>query len=183
MLNLNSWTPNTILSIKLKDNLFTLAQMRENHLMQFFNIQNNNGNWHDADLNLVEPLFCIYVAESRIKLLFDSIVTHTSIKPNGRPTPKWMLSAFPIIDSKYKCRVDLIELDDNYDSTESIVIRENLLPTKDTEELQRFELDGMWGNPQKLAKRLIHYFDNGFDWDETKSFIFGNDWPPPSPRQ
>jgi hypothetical protein len=183
MLKRVAWKPGEILSIGLRDDLFSLAQMRQNHLMQFFDVRSDTGNWRDIDLGRVQPLFCIYVASSRLKELFAAIIVDASVKPNLRPTPRLMLSADPVLDQKYKCTVDLVELGDSYDSVDAEIVEANLVPSSHGAELQQYELTGMWGSPEKLAMRLTRYFDTGVNWDDSKTFIFGSDLPPPLPKR
>ena len=72
---------NSIISIKIRDNLFSLAQARENHLYEFFDVKNETGHWSDVDLNNEKPLFCIFVASSKMKGTLlkpskNSIISH-----------------------------------------------------------------------------------------------------------
>ena len=180
MLKRVTWKLDGVLSVKLRDNLYTLAQMRENSLMQFFDIRSSDGQWHDLDLSAVEPLFCIYVAEARMKPILDAVVKESMVKPNLRAIPRRMLSSRPLVDSKYKSTVNLVELDDSYQILNAKLLKSNLVPSTDSADLQRYELAGMWGSPEQLATRLIRYFDSGVDWNDTKSYIFGDDLRPPS---
>jgi hypothetical protein len=155
--------------VKLREDLYTLAQMRVNHLMQFFDVRSRDGQWWDIDLNAAGPLFSIYVAENRMKPILEAFVTTPSVKPDKRPVPRIMLSAAPIVGSKYKYSVDLIELDDACVCWDVGAIKRDLAPATDADNLRRYELTGMWGDPDELAKRLTRYFDTGVDWHEQKS--------------
>ncbi|MGO1068514.1 hypothetical protein [Lysobacter sp. CA199] len=167
-----------VFSIKLREDLFTLAQVRENHLIQFFDIAGEDARWNGVDLNAADALFCIYVADQRIRSLIDAIVPAERVAPSARPTPRLMLSAFPIMDQKYKCSVDLIELSESYDSVDAAVLKADLTPDTDADTLLRHELAGMWGDPIKLGERLIRFFETRIDWDPSKTFIFGDDLKP-----
>lgn len=174
---------NAVLSLKLRDDLFTLAQTRENCLMEFFDIKNKDGHWSDLDLNKVDPLFCLYVADNRLKSLYDAIIPSRDVIPNQRPLPRLMLSAMPIMDEKYRCSVSLIELDEKFSSLDGRTLKENLVPPKDNADLYAYELAGMYGSADKMAKRLTRYFDTGVNWDDSKTFIFGADLPMPKPKK
>jgi hypothetical protein len=173
------WRRDAILSVKLRDNLYTLAQMRVNYLMQFFDVRSSDGQWRDIDLNVAPRLFCIYVAECWMRPILDSFVNTWSVKRDERPIPRLMLSGDPAFSSKYECYIDLVELDDNYEPWDAEVLKRRLTPITDADDLRRHELTRMWGNPDELARRLIRYFDTGVDWDESKSYIFGDDLQPP----
>lgn len=148
------WALDAVLSLKLRDDLFTLAQTRENCLMDFFDIQNKNGHWSDLDLKKVDPLFCLYVADNRLKSLYDAVVPSRDVMPNRRPLPRVMLSATPIMDEKYRCSVSLIELTESFESLGGRTFKEDLVPPKDNADLYAYELCGMWGSADKMAKRL-----------------------------
>jgi hypothetical protein len=80
---------------------------------------------------------------------------------------------------KYERTVHLVELDEAYEWWDDGVLKRNLTPATDADDLRKYELTGMWGDPDRLAKRLTRYFDTGVDWDKSKSYIFGEDWPAP----
>lgn len=164
---------NQVISLKLTDNLFTLAQMRVNSLVQFFNIKSNDGVWLDVNLNNVEPIFCIYLAENKMKSIINTV--ESSVIPSTLPIPRLMLKATPAINSRYKAYVDLIELDDTFSVVNAKVIKKDLTPDKDYQDLVKYELTSMLGNPDKLRLRLERFFDKGINWDDQKSFIFNGE--------
>ena len=51
-----SWINDSVISVQLREDLHTLAQMRSNHLMEFFDIR-GNGEWKEVDLTSVPVLF------------------------------------------------------------------------------------------------------------------------------
>lgn len=177
MLKKISWKENSILSIKLKDNLYTLAQMRCNHLMEFFDVSREDSLWSSMDLTNELVIFCVYVAESRIKPLFDRVLPSGSVIPNSRPVAKIMLSA--IIEEGGKYGADLVELDGSYDSVSPIIIKRDLDKNIDIDLIRSYELTGMVGSPEKLKARLIRYFESGVNWDDSKNFLFPGIQPPP----
>ena len=64
------WKKDKIISIKLSDNLFSLAQMASDlPLMQFFDIFNEEDTWEHVDLNTVPPLFLVPVGNIVIQEL------------------------------------------------------------------------------------------------------------------
>jgi hypothetical protein len=62
------WRNGNVLSIKLRDDLFTLAQVSVLPSLMFFDIANKDGVWQSLDLNNVDLLFCVAVATARISL-------------------------------------------------------------------------------------------------------------------
>lgn len=146
-----------VLNIKLRDDLFTLAQMRENNMIQFFDIARKDDSWSGVDLSAVEPLFCLFVADQRMRSLIEGVVPAAQVAPNARPTPRRMLSARPIMDQKYRCTVNLIELTETYEPLDALVLKADLQPDTDAETLLRHELAGMVSDPVKLGDRLIRF--------------------------
>lgn len=157
-----------MISIKLRSDLFTLAQMRDNNLMEFFDISRPADQWDGVDLNHVAVLFCNYVADGRIKSLFESFPSN--VVPNQRNVVKRMLSF--LVKGAGQYGVDLIELDDRYSSVEARVVQHDLSPVSDRQLILGHELAGMVGDPVKLHKRLLRYFETGQDVDDAKAFIF-----------
>jgi hypothetical protein len=84
MLKQVRWRRNAIVSVKLREDLYTLAQMQVNHFMQFFDVRSSDGQWRDIDLNAAPRLFCIYVAVDWIGPLFDAFVYTPSVKQDMR---------------------------------------------------------------------------------------------------
>lgn len=175
-----TWKEGAVLSVEVRPDLFTLAQMRPDPLMQFFDIRSKDGVWDGIDLNTVPPLFCIKVAEGRLKPLFVALVPVDNVKPNGRPVPVRMIDYRFGRDGDHEA--DLVELTDRYSGIGARVIKAGLTIEKDLELIYGHEYLGMFGDPEKLRGRLAKYFDAGVNWDESKAFIFKGIQPPP-PRQ
>jgi hypothetical protein len=177
------WRNDGVISIKLRSNFYTLMQMRVNMLCQLFDIKSPDGEWHDIDLDKVKPLFCIYLAPQKFKSLFVEKLDPKKVKPNHRPLPLRMLR---IDYLNTNAKVDLIELrtdgpkQSQYSSVGARIIKENLdiKNKKDLEIIYKHELSNMAGDPEKLRKRLINYFDSGINWDEQKKVVFKGIKPP-----
>ncbi len=56
MLKKITWQEGRILSLKLKDDLYTLVQMRENYYLQFFDLTNTQNTWTGVNLEKVDLL-------------------------------------------------------------------------------------------------------------------------------
>ncbi len=175
------WTDDAVLSIRLKDDLYTLAQMRKNHIMQFFNIKRVDPNWSNVDLNSESPIFAIFVAENKLKPLFVEKMAMTAAVPSRAPIPRLMLSAV-IGAGTYGAK--LVELTPDYSSYGARIVKGDLSPKDDLELIHRYELAGMVGDPEKLKTRLLRFFETGVNWDDAKSFLFkGVKLPNPQPMQ
>ncbi|CAN7709485.1 hypothetical protein LJR290_005916 [Variovorax sp. LjRoot290] len=184
MLKRLSWQEDLVLSVKLADDLFTLAQMRVGSCMQFYDIRSADGQWLGVDLSRVPSLFCAKVAENRLKPLFVEKVDASRVQPDRRPMPTQMIDYQ--LSGDGDPRADLIELDakHRYSSVGARIIKSGLTIEQDLNVIRTHELVGMLGDPEKLRKRLLRYFETGVNWDDAKAFIFkGISPPPPAPRR
>jgi hypothetical protein len=175
-----TWHEDAVLSVRLRPDLYTLAQMRQNSLMQFFDLRSEDGSWADVDLTTVEPLFCVYVAERRLKPLLVAVVPPEDVQPNRRPTPTLMITYRFSGDGDHQA--DLIELTDGYTSIGAEVVQEGLSIEDDLDVVYGHEYVGMFGDPEKLRTRLVRWFDTGVNWDDSKVHVFKGIQPPPPVR-
>lgn len=170
MLRRITWVQDAVFSLKIRDDLFTLAQMRRNHIMQFFDVRSGTGAWADIDLNSVRSLFFIFVAENKLKPLIEEKIDASRVAPDRHPIPRLMLSA--VIGNEGNYGANLIELDDDYSTDGKRTIKANLSQSGDIDLIHRYEMAGMVGDPEKIKSRLIRFFDTGVNWDDAKSFLF-----------
>lgn len=170
MLKSVKWVEDSVLVVKLDETLFTLAQMRVNGLMEFFNIFSASDDWRGCDLNSADMLFCIFVAEKRLKSLFVRGLEKEEVVVNHRPIPKQMLSFEWLAEDTYTA--NLIELSDGYSSVGGRVIKSNLSVNSDLDIINSHEFCGVFGDPDKLRSRLKFFHDTGINWDEQKKFIY-----------
>ncbi len=174
MLKKITWQEGKVLSLKLRDNLYTLVQMRENYYLQFFDLTRTQDIWEGIDLETVNTLFFIFTSTKALKGLAISEPSLDNISTDGHSPEKKMLSA--IIGGNYGA--DLIELTDSFETLDAITLKSNLTVPDDLDTIYKYELSGMIGDPEKLRNRLINYFENGINWDKSKEFLFKGISPP-----
>ncbi|WP_122564015.1 hypothetical protein [Pseudomonas viridiflava] len=170
MLKSIKWVEGRVLVVKVDESLCTLAQMRKNGLMEFFNEFRSEDNWSGADLNKSEILFCIFVAEKQLKSIFLRILDDQEIVKNDRPIINRMLSFEWVSDGVYTA--NLIELSSACSSLGGQVIKHNLSDKKDIEFIMSHEFCGVVGEPKKITDRLRFFYNSGVNWDEQKKFIY-----------
>ncbi|WPN57895.1 hypothetical protein [Pseudomonas sp. P9_31] len=178
MLKKITWQDGTILSLKLRDDLYTLVQMREDYYLEFFDIKNSRDEWSDIDLGKTDILFFNFTATKALKTLAISAPPLEKVAADNRRPQRILLRA--IIGGNYGA--DLIELTDSLEDFDATVLKSNLTLENDLETIYRYELSGIIGDPEKLRNRLINYFDNGVNWDEAKAFLFKGISPPPAKK-
>ncbi|SUD78350.1 hypothetical protein [Pseudomonas putida] len=170
MLKSVKWVEDSVLVVKLDDALFTLAQMRVNGLMEFFDVFSADDDWRGCDLNNANLLFCIFVAEKRLKSLFVRVLAKDEVVVNHRPIVRQMLSFEWVAENTYTA--NLIELTDRYSSFGARVIKSDLSVSADLNIINSHEMCGVFGEPDKLKARLKFFHDTGIDWDEQKKIIY-----------
>lgn len=67
MLKNIEWADDDIYSLVLRAGLYTLAQMRKNYILQFFDIQRATDEWGGINLNDVPTLFFKFVAPKGLR--------------------------------------------------------------------------------------------------------------------
>jgi len=158
------------------DKLYSLAQMRDNHYLQFFDVSNDVGKWNDVDLNSVASLFCNFVAESKLKSLLVDVLSPEKVKPRLLPPPTVGL-AYDILGAGFP-NVALVEMGPEYDCTKFKIIKPRLNFNDDMSLILQHEFLGTFGDAEKLRSRLLRYFEKGINWDETKNYLFPGIAPP-----
>lgn len=164
------WCSGTVLSIKLRDDLFTLAQMREHNLMQFFAISKPDNVWAGTDLNAVPSLGMRFIAERNMKTLFVGKQTAATVTPTMQPIETRMLRHLVRPDGSFGA--DLIDTTPAADVVNATLLKADLDSKHDLAIIYQYELCGMLGDAEKLRKRLLRFFDTGINWDDAKSFLF-----------
>ncbi|WP_062387661.1 hypothetical protein [Pseudomonas abietaniphila] len=170
MLKSIKWVEDGILVIKVDESIYTLAQMRKNGLMEFFDAFREGDDWEGIDLNDRKILFCIFVAEKQLKSMFVRFLDGASVKKNQRPIIKEMLSFEWVSEGQYTA--NLIKLDEKFSSVGAAVIKSRLSVKEDIDIIVSHEFCGVCGDVRKLADRLRFYYREGINWDEQKKFIY-----------
>lgn len=167
-----TWKENALISLKLRDDLFTIAQMLRSPYLRFFKVCNRDGVWRNLDLNKVEILFCVLIGQVVLQQLCEGKVKDRSITPSILPFQKLWLNpyvnfdgGFPFIGAK------LIEVDPIKSYTRALTVKDWLSPKKDADLIKKCELVNMWG-ADDLRERLVRYFDTGVDRNEFKEKVF-----------
>jgi hypothetical protein len=170
MLKKLTWKDGAVFSLKLNDDLYSLCQMRNGSVMEFFARCAADDAWSNVDLNRERVLCQYFVAENRLKPLFAREIEASELAPNRRPANRLMLS--PIIEANDRYGANLVRLNDTFDILAKELVKGDLDKTSDWETICAHDLTGMQGSPDKLKARLTRYFETGIWWDEQKSFLF-----------
>lgn len=172
------WTEGTVLSIRIRDDLFALAQMRKNFLLEFFSVSSQNDEWRNVDLNFTTLMFTGFFATKFLKPVVSRIV-NDGVRINERSPERLMLSTS---FERNRIGVDLIRLSDEYSALPRDVVKSDLSPQQDLDLIQRYEFCGMQGDSEQLRQRLARFFETGVNWDDQKDVVFPGIRRPSSQR-
>lgn len=164
------WVDDAVFVVEVEKGVYTLAQMREHGLLEFFDVFRTVDEWDGVDLNDSSMLFCMWVARGPIKALFRRFLSAGEVKVNERPIRKKMLSFRWVSDGNYTA--DLIELTDRYSNIGATVLKSVLCPDQDLAIIEGHEFCGLHGDTVKLQQRLRLFYHTGINWDEAKKFTF-----------
>lgn len=178
------WKTGQHVVLQLRDDMFTIAQMRNRPVMRFFDIYSNEDSWDSPDLSQYRPLFQAFVG----KVVQQRLVTRKITIGTPCPTelPHYWIRPYTSLDGQYfKGGPDrlffggrLIDLGAGNDIcvTQAPVVKQGLSIEEDREAIERYELTNMWGN-HDLQDRLIRHFTSGVNRDDLKFEIFPDLWP------
>ena len=167
-----------VFGLQLAEDLFTVAQLRENTLMQCFSVRAAKPNFEGLDLGTVPVLFTVFANPKRFKPLITGALGPEIVTPNTRPVPRLMLS--PIIEPGPRYGADLVQLGDDLSAVTAAVVQADLTIADDLAALHTHELTGMIGDPTKLQARLLAWFQDGLNWDPAKEVLYPEITPPPA---
>jgi hypothetical protein len=164
------WAEDDVLVVRVDESVFTLAQLRKNCLMEFFDVFRSRDDWGGVDLSSAKILFSIFVADRPLKTIFARRLAEGEVARNTRPIIRNMLSFEWLATDTYTA--NLIELSDRYSNIDARVIKSHLDVEGDLDLIRSHEFCGMVGDPQKLLARLKFIHATGVNWDEQKKFIY-----------
>lgn len=181
------WKVGDVVSIKLREDLYTLGQMLTSPVMRFYDISNSNGVWDSVDLNITPSLFRVFVGKAINKGLVVEKVQSRLVIPSDKPyEPHWIKPYTLTMDEDHYPgqqgdfpfmggRVIDLGPDGGVSTTSAPVVKEDLSLPDDRELIETLELTNMWGS-EDLGDRLRRYFDSGVNRDDLKFEVFPELW-------
>ena len=171
----NKWKNNDLVSLKLRDDLYTIGQMLTRPAMRFYKISSHDGKWKNIDLNHIEPLFQVFIGQIVLQKLVAAKIEDETVIPSDAPYQRYWIKPHlnPGIGSYPFKGGKLVDLgpEGAVGTTVAPVIKQNLSVAQDRETIEKYELTGVWGDDH-LGDRLRHYFDTGEDYNPGKEKVF-----------
>jgi len=173
------WKKNKVISIKLDDNLYTLAQM-VNHTakMQFFDIFNEEDEW-DVNLNEVDDLFLLDVANVVIQKLGVRKVSEKTVVPkvgnyNHLFIKPHMNAEGLRLRNEFMWRGgDLIDVGEDLEKSSyyAPIVVHDLTASEHRELILKHELTNMYGD-KNVQNRLLKFYEKRINEEPMKRKIF-----------
>jgi hypothetical protein len=73
------WREDSLVNLKVRDGLYTISLMKRSPYMWIFDIHNGTGVWENLELNAIEPLFCVIIAQVVIQRLVDGKINKKAV--------------------------------------------------------------------------------------------------------
>ncbi|MGK9172618.1 hypothetical protein KXR87_05240 [Yokenella regensburgei] len=181
------WKPGHLVSFKLRDDLYTIAQMESGSIMRFFDVKNKNGEWKNINLNNSKQLFRVFVGRVVNKNLAFKKIKDETVIPSQKILDEYWIHPYTLLIDGDHYKGDsssfsflggkLISLNwsNNMSITNATVIKHDLSTVNDKSIIENYELTSMWGD-KDLGDRLRRYFDTGIDRDDLKFEVFPGLW-------
>ena len=167
------WKEKTIISIKLNENIFSLAQMfNDDSRMVFFNIFSNIDKWENVDLNRVEILFSVDIGNVVIQKLGQQKTKTKNVLPFQGTICNYMIS--PHLNTPQNINnygEYILKGGDLYDVAKDTIVKENLNTKDNREDILKYEVMGNYGG-EYIRNRILFYREYKINYDANKNLIF-----------
>ena len=174
------WKKGSVISLKLRDDLYCLAQMvNPTAKMRFYNVFNDKDEWSFIDLNFKDVLFCVPIGNIVLQKLGVRKIPHAEVVPSKEPCERLFINIGNNAEG-YRLRGEFIWrggnlVDEGYDADNAaysspVVIR-NLDVVVHREIILKFELENMYGDVH-VRDRLVKYYETGVNIEPMKFDIF-----------
>ncbi|WP_256860834.1 hypothetical protein [Salmonella bongori] len=88
------WKPGYLINLKLRNDLYTVAQLEGNFVVRFFDTFNAHGMWKNIDLNATPQLFRVFVAKISIRTLAEVRIKDPTVIPSTIPMESYCINPY-----------------------------------------------------------------------------------------
>ncbi len=172
------WKENDLVSLKLKDDLYTIAQLTKSPMLRLYNIKNTEDKWEDTDLNEYEPLFTVFIGNIVFNKLATGKIKNKTAKPDLKKYEKesyWLRG----IDNEgsylrgelFEKNADLVFAKPGNDTWDAPIVKGNINAKDNLDTVIEYELVNMYG-ADDLRERLVTFFETGINFNTYKLEVF-----------
>ena len=172
---------NVVFSIKLADDLFSLAQTvnPKSTIIRLFAIFNNKDEWSGIDLNNIDTLCCVYAGNILMQKLGVRKISESEVKIKTSSCKHYFINPGDNAEG-YRLRDEFIwkggslvdvgeDLEDSY--LFAPVVIEELSVKEHLEQILTYEFVNMYGAVDTV-ERLVQFYNTGINKDQLKEKIF-----------
>lgn len=165
-----------LLSIKLKDDLYSITYAVENAVREYFDITSKDGKWDIDKPVRLAPLFKGYVVNSINLLAVKKLNPDNFIFEKEPPAETlWIRPRINMGGGFAFMGGDLITVKPGMGYSNAPIVKANLTLPEDKDIIEKYDLVNTWG-PYEVKDRLIRYFEKGINRDDLKFEIFPGLW-------
>ncbi|WP_339529767.1 hypothetical protein [Pseudomonas mucidolens] len=172
-----TWKEGDLVSLKLRDDLYTVGQMFKNSVMRFYDVKSVDGVWTDLVLDNSMILFSGYVGKVVTqRMAVEKLMSTTPLSLSDHE--RYWLRPHVNFEGGFPFRgADLIDTGKDCAADYSLVpaLKADLKLSKSRDVIEKYELTNMWGD-EDLSDRLCRHFDTGINRDDLKFEVFPGLW-------
>jgi hypothetical protein len=165
-----------LISIKLRDDLYSISYAVENAIREYFDITSKDGNWDIDKPVKLKSLFKGYVVNSINIIAVKRIDPANFIFEKEPPAETLWVRPYVNLGAGFAFKGgDLISVKPGMGYASAPVVKGDLTLPKDKDTIEKYDLVNTWG-PYEVQERLIRYFEKGINRDDLKYEIFPGLW-------
>ena len=154
-----TWKEGDLVSLKLRDDLYTVGQMIKNSVMRFYDVKSVNGIWSDLVLDDSKILFSGFIGKVVIqRLAVEKLQPATPLvlsdherywlRPHVNFEGGFPFRGADLIDTGKDCAIDY---------SLAPVRQKELMLSKKRDVIEKYELTNMWGG-RRLERQIVPLF-------------------------
>lgn len=174
------WKKGSVVSLRIKADLFTLGQMVDKGAkMRFFSIFRTSDKWDGLDLNNVETLFCVAIGNVVLQRLGVRRIPSKEVVPSQAPFERYFIDVGDNSEG-YRLRGEymwrggrLVDLgaEGQHDAWNAPTIIQNLTVELHRDIILKHEFCNMYGD-NHVKDRLLKFVESGLNEDPLKAKVF-----------
>lgn len=170
------WKSSTVVSLQLRDDLYTVAQMLKDPYLMFFYVKHDTDDFSGLDLNREKELFVIPVARDFLQRRGVAKLKNVTPRSNADVPEIWIRPKIAFGSSYPFKGGDLVRIDPKTGDLglQNEVVKANISPD-DKDTLSKYELTNVWTDSH-LVPRLMLCLEKSQNIDPLKEkIILGRD--------
>lgn len=174
------WKRNAVISIKLSEDCYSLAQMvNDSAKMRFFPLFHATDEWKGVNLNEVEPLFTVSIGNVVIQRLGQRRIPADQVTPSNLPCERLVIESnnnsegYRLRDEFWEKGGNLVDVgeDARLAGCQGSIVKKDLNIDRDFECILKYPMSNMYGD-RDVVNRLLRFKRDGLNIDPYKFYVF-----------